>query len=112
MTNPSVLRREAAALLAEADRIERRPRDYFVEGTVLTFQKPGRYRDGYDTYAGNLKYAAIKAGGRPNCWFLTGSITHGKTWGQLLEFIGDENLDTVRTAGPKYMKPNTLEGLS
>lgn len=100
VTDASALRREAASLLAEAERIESRPRDEYPEGTVLTFTKPGRYGSGwganrFDTFVGALKYAAIKAGDREACWFLTGVATSGKTWDQLLEFIGEENLDTV-----------------
>lgn len=90
--------------------LDDRPLDAFVEGTVLTFQKPGRY--GYadsQTYNGNLKYAAIKASDRPDCWFLTGLTKYGKTWEALLDFIGESNFHTVRTAGPDYLAANKLQ---
>lgn len=98
-TDPSTLRREAATLLAEANRIESRPKDIYPEGTVLTFTKPGRYRHAEwnkPAFDGQLKYAAIKAGDRHACWFLTGREHYAKTWEQLLDFIGKANLSTVR----------------
>lgn len=107
--NASALRREAAALLAEADRIENRPDDLYVEGTVITFTKPGSYRHGDGSiYTGPLTYAALKAGDRTRCWFLTGVEKYGKSWDELLNFIGDDNLYTAGVVGPAVFKRQPL----
>lgn len=78
----SALRREAAALLAEAERIESLPRDTHSSGTVIKFHHS--FGDGSNIY----DYAAIKARGR---WFITqdGSWISSMgplTWDELLDF--------------------------
>lgn len=85
---------DAEAALAA---LARRPKDTYPDYTVLRFTKPGRF-SGSNTEV--LTYAAIKAGsseGRPR-WFLTGIESQGKTWDNLLSFIGDDNLGTIEVA--------------
>lgn len=92
-----IARRER--LLAEAEEqlaaLQRRPKDTFREYAVVRFVKPGRFGG---SRTRELTYAAIKAGSdeRKACWFLTGMEQYGKTWEQLLDFIGDDNLDTLQ----------------
>ncbi len=94
------LRAEARRLEGRARHLEALPRDKFEEGTVLVFTRQGRYGTRQATYfKGPLKYAAVKAGNQDACWFLTGLEQHGKTWEDLLTFIGEKNYKTVRTMG-------------
>lgn len=98
------LRGQADRLDDRADKLDSRPKDYFLEGAVIVFTKQGRYGTGHwSDYQGPLKYAAIKAGNRDACWFLTGLTQYAKTWDELLDFIGEENLHTVRSSGWIHM---------
>jgi hypothetical protein len=92
MSSPDVLRREAARLLAEAERLdeEAKPKDRFVDGTIIRFTK---------VYDGRpFDYAALKAAGR---WYLTGRRTVGMTWDRLVLFIGADNA-TAESFGPAH----------
>lgn len=117
MTTPQELRTQADRLRLEAARLydravalEAQPIDRYQEGTVLIFTREGRYGNGSRSdYRGPLKYAAVKAGQRDGCWFLTGLTQEAKTWEQLLAFIGEKNFPTVRTVGWGHLVHNAQE---
>jgi hypothetical protein len=90
MSSPDVLRREAARLLAEAERLdeEAKPKDRFVDGTIIRFTKSLGGRD--------YHYASIKGAG---LWHLTGRNRTRMTWAQLVHFIGADNA-TAESFGP------------
>ena len=81
----SALRSSMAALAAEIARIEALPKE--PSAKVIRFKK----RYGEKCYS----YAALKVG---NAWFVTGRVTAPFTWNELLAFIGDEYLHTIRVA--------------
>lgn len=88
----TTLRNQIAALAAEAARIEALPRE--PDAKAIRFRK--RYdasgQGGQHWYS----YAAVRV--RPDLWYVTGLVTRGFTWDQLLHFIGDEHLHTIRVA--------------
>jgi hypothetical protein len=87
----SVLRSQMAALAAEVVRIEALPKE--PDAKVIRFRKCYRNTgaNGNNWYS----YAALKVG---DAWFVTGQVTASYTWDQLLVFIGDEYLHTIRVA--------------
>jgi hypothetical protein len=87
-----MLRSQISALAAEVARIEALPKE--PDAKAIRFKK--RYvvggRDDQHWYS----YGAVRV--RPNLWYVTGRVISGFTWDQLLAFITDEHLDTIRVA--------------
>lgn len=92
VSTASALRNQIAALASEVARIEALPKE--PDAKAIRFKK--RYavagRGGQHWYS----YGAVRV--RPNLWYVTGRVTSGFTWDQLLAFITDEHLDTIRIA--------------
>jgi hypothetical protein len=88
----STLRSQISALAAEVARIEALPKEPDAEAIRFKKRYAAAERDGRRRYT----YGAFRV--RPNLWYITGRVTRGFTWDQLLEFIGDEYLHTIRVA--------------
>jgi len=71
-----------AALLDEREQLRKLPAEPPINGTVVTFRV--RYSEHDST---RYSYAAIKARG---AWFLTGMVTSGKSWAEILELAGQD----------------------
>lgn len=85
----SVLRNQMAALAAEVARIEALPKE--PDAKVIRFKKKFTAYGRQQWYS----YAAMKVG---STWYVTGRVTTPFTWNELLAFIGDEYLHTIRVA--------------
>lgn len=88
----STLRNQIAALASEVVRIEALPKE--PDAKAIRFKK--RYAAAGQNGAHWYTYGAFRV--RPNLWYVTGRVTNGFTWDQLLNWIGDEHLHTIRVA--------------
>lgn len=77
------LYREAEKLRKRADFLYSVGEDEYEEETIMFFRKC--FVEGRKEYS----YAAIKSG---NLWWVTGKSVIGRTWGQLIDFICENNV--------------------
>lgn len=114
-SDADILREQAASMLAEAARLEKREEerpiepdpwsdgDDYEEAPVVTFAK--QFPRGNALF---YTYAAVGVtipGANERIWYVTGNQSRhvgGVTWKGLTDFIGEENWHTVRVARGEY----------